>query len=239
MRRNLLWPSVFAGAGLVVLLGLGVWQLQRLEWKQGLIAAIEARATADPVPLAEALRQWRGTGESEYLRVRFQGRFLHAQERHLFAVAKYGPGWHVYTPVVTGEGAIVLVNRGFVPDPLKDPAGRSQGQIAGPHEMTGLVRAPGRQGLFTPENEPGNNVWHWRDLGAMTAGLETHEPGGAVAPFFVDLGQASVPGGWPKGGATRLTLSNRHLEYALTWFGLAATLIAVFAFFVRAERKRR
>lgn len=239
MSRKLLWPGIFAALGVAVLLGLGAWQLQRLEWKQGLIAAIEARATADPVPLAEALRRSRAAGESEYLRVRFQGRFLHDRERHLFAVAKQGPGWHVYTPVVTAQGPVVLVNRGFVPDPLKDPVRRAQGQLSGPHEMTGLVRAPGRQGLFTPENEPGNNVWHWRDLGAMAANLEAQAPGGVVAPFFVDLEPSSVPGGWPKGGVTRLTLSNRHLEYALTWFGLAAALVAVFAVFVRAERKRR
>ncbi len=102
--RGLLLFSAFSAASLALLIGLGVWQLQRLEWKQGLIAQIEARAHAEPVTLKEAVTRARAGEDVGYLRVRVEGRFDNGKERYLYAVSDGTLGWHVITPLKTPEG---------------------------------------------------------------------------------------------------------------------------------------
>ena len=228
-ETRLLWPGVMTLVGLAVLIGLGTWQLERRTWKEGLISAIEARTKAEPVGLAEALARLGASGDVEYTRVKARGKFLHDKEQYFYAPdAELGPGYHVYTPFeLAGETSVVFINRGFVPETLKDPAKRMPGQIDGETEVTGLLRMPGTKGTFTPDNEPQHNLWYWRDLdGLIRAAFGDSRP--AAVPFFLEA-EAPAPGGWPKGGATLVELPNRHLEYAITWFGLAAALIAVFA----------
>ena len=237
-QAELFWPSVLAIAGLAVLIGLGNWQMSRKAWKEGLIAQIGARAHAPPVSLSEALRQWRDRGEVEYLHVRLNGRFLHARERRVFAVdERLGPGFYIYTPLLTPEEQLVLVNRGFVPTPLKDPSARSAGQVDGQVTLTGLARRPTPQGAFTPASEPARNLFYWPDYPTMLASVPEAGRGDLSAvPFFLDAdAEPANTGGFPQGGVTRLSLPNRHLEYALTWYGLALTLIGVFAAFARAR----
>jgi surfeit locus 1 family protein len=208
--------------------------MSRKAWKEGLLAQIAARVQAQPISLSEALRRWRDTGDVEYLHVRLSGHFLHARERHVFALDdRLGPGFHVYTPLETSDKQLVLVNRGFVPASLKEASVRSAGQVAGEVSLTGLVRRPTPQTAFVPASEPERNMFYWPDYATMLgSGSEAGKGGPSPVPFFVDA-EASPenPGGFPKGGVTRLALSNRHLEYALTWYGLALTLIGVFAAF--------
>lgn len=218
--------------GLIVLVGLGVWQLQRLAWKEGIIARIESRTERRPVSLERAIEFADQLRNPSYIPVRAEGRFHHARERYLYAISLDGePGWHVITPLETVDGHVVLVDRGFVPEKLRDPATRQEGQIQQVTAVTGLIRTPERPNLFTPDNDPGTNQWFTRDLGAMTRSMF---PGGTVqvAPFFLEASETDVPGGWPKGGQTRLTLTNNHLQYALTWFGLALCLVAVYGVYV-------
>jgi surfeit locus 1 family protein len=235
LRRleELMWPTAFAAVGLAVLIGLGTWQLERRAWKLDLIAKIEARARAEPVPLAAAIAAWRRTGDIEYTRVRAKGRFRHDRESYVYMPGKEGPGYHVYTPLETADRQLLLVNRGFVPEALKSPDRRSPGQVAGEVEVVGLARGPGEKGWFTPESDVAHNLYFWPDhagmLAAVLAGAK-ERPG--LVPFLVDAAaEPGNPGGWPRGGTTRLELPNRHFEYALTWFGLAATLCGVFLVF--------
>jgi surfeit locus 1 family protein len=237
-QAGLVWPGVLALAGLAVLIGLGTWQMSRKAWKEGLLAQIAARVKVEPMPLSEALRQWHDTGNVEYLHVRMAGRFLHERERHVFAVDdRLGPGFYVYTPLVTPERQLVLVNRGFVPAPLEDATRRSAGQVAGEVALAGLARRSTPRGSFVPASEPARNMFYWPDYSGMLAsageaGREELTP----VPFFVDAdAEPANPGGFPRGGVTRLVLPNRHLEYALTWYGLALTLIGVFAAFARGR----
>ncbi len=230
--RPLLWPTLATLLGLTVLFGLGTWQLKRLAAKEATIARIASRAQAVPLDLAEALRIWRETSDIDYHRLRIEGRFLHNRERHYVWAAGREVGWRVITPLKTDSGAVVMVDRGFVPNALKEPAARHAGRIEGMVEIVGLARAPGIKGLFTPDNEPARNMWYWRDLETMAKGAASEGP---PAPFFVEAVRADVPGGWPRAGATRLELSNRHLEYALTWYGLAIALLTVFVFFARSR----
>ena len=237
-QAGLLWPSALAVAGLAVLIGLGNWQMSRKAWKEGLIAQIEARVHAPPITLSEALQRWHDTSDVEYLHVRLHGRFLHARERHVFALdERLGPGFHVYTPLQTPEGQLVLVNRGFLPTALKDPSARSAGQVDGPVTLAGLARRPSPRGAFTPASEPQRNLFYWPDYPGMLASVpEAGREDLSAVPFFLEAdAEPANAGGFPRGGVTRLSLPNRHLEYALTWYGLALTLIVVFAAFARTR----
>ena len=234
---RLIWPTVAMLAALAVLLGLGTWQLQRKAWKEGLLADIAARATAEPITLEAAMRRRLGGEDFEYARVRVAGRWHHDKERFYYAPGPEGPGFHVYTPLETAGGPIVFVNRGFVPERLRDQAARRDGLAGGEVAIVGLLRAPGERGWFTPDNDPARNLWFWRDLAGMALSALGADAS-RVAPFFLDA-EAGRSSTWPQGGATRLTLPNRHLEYALTWYGLALALIGVYSAFAIGRLRRR
>jgi surfeit locus 1 family protein len=228
---GLVWPTAFTIAGLAVLIGLGTWQVERKRWKEGLLAKIAARVNAPPVRL-DGDRQTRvETDDPEYLHVGLKGRFHHDKERYLYAPAASGLGWHVYTPLEYAPGRFVWVNRGLVPDARKDPTTRREGQVTGETEVTGLARKPVALGQFTPKNDVAHNLWYWPDIAALTASAFSGA-GAQTLPFTLDAdAKPAPPGGLPAGGVTRLDLPNRHLEYALTWYGLALTLIGVYVAF--------
>ena len=230
-QAELIWPTLAAVAGLAVLVGLGTWQLERKHWKEGLLAKISARVDANPIPLARAEERTRNGGDLEYLHVSATGRFHHDKERYLYAPAPSGLAWHVYTPFEIASGRIVWINRGSVPDASKPPATRPAGQPSGESEVRGLIRLPPTKTIFTPQNDVAHNLWYWPDVPAMTA--SAFASGSITAlPFVVEAdAQPLPPGGLPKGGVTRIALSNRHLEYAVTWFGIALTLIGVYLAF--------
>lgn len=235
-RRSLVQFTALMLAALAVLLGLGFWQLQRLQWKQGLIAQIEARTKGSPITLEAAESLAREGRDPNYYRVSVEGRFHHSKERYLYAVSDGRVGWHVITPLETADGEMVLVDRGFVPDELKDPSSRPLGQVENVVTVTGIVRIPERPGLFTPDNEPAANRWFWRDLHAMARSMFQQRLI-EVAPFFLEAEASPVPGGWPEGGQTRLDIPNNHLQYAITWFLLAAALLVVYGLYVLSLRR--
>jgi surfeit locus 1 family protein len=230
-RAGLIWPTLAALAGLSVLVGLGTWQLERKRWKEDLLAKIAARTVADPVPLDRAVKIAASGGDVAYTHVSATGRFHHDKERYLYAPTPGGLGWHVYTPLETAPGRIVWVNRGFVPEAGKMPYKRAAGQVSGELEVKGTLRTPAGKALFTPRNDVAGNVWYWPDVSAMTA--SAFAPGAVTAlPFVVEAdAQPAPPGGLPKGGVTRISLPNRHLEYALTWYGIGLALIGVYLTF--------
>lgn len=236
MSKGLLGFTALMFAALAVLGGLGFWQLERLQWKQGLIAKIEARTKAPPIGLMDAVAMAEQGRDPSYYRVRASGRFDHDNERYLFAVSEGRGGWHVITPLKTVDGETVLIDRGFVPDELSDPAVRPEGNVEGYVTLTGIVRMPETPGRFTPDNEPEANRWFWRDLGAMAQSMFR---GQAVklAPFFLEAERSEVPGGWPEGGQTRLDIPNNHLQYAITWFLLAACLLVIYGAYVWKARQ--
>ena len=202
-QKGLVGLTALMLAGLALLIGLGVWQLKRLEWKQGLIDQIEARTKGPLITLEDAVALAGEGRDPSYYRVRVDGRFHHAKERYLYAMSEGRVGWHVITPLETEDGDVVLVDRGFVPDELKDPSARALGQVENVVTVTGIARSPETQTLFTPDNEPKVNRWFWRDLGGMARSMF---PAGTidVAPFFLEADKSKVPGFWPEGGQTRL-----------------------------------
>jgi surfeit locus 1 family protein len=239
--RALVLPAVIALAGVIVLAGLGVWQLQRLQWKEALIARVESRIHSAPVP-APGPDAWRpfDIERFDYQPVEATGLFLHDKEIHVFAAIADpkgpvgGVGYRVMTPLQTEDGWYLIVNRGFVPEDHKDPASRSEGQLPAEVTVTGLVRRAEPAGAFTPGKDVARNIWFNRDPAEMAVAMGL--PPDRVAPYTVDaVFDPSLPGGLPQGGETIVNFPNSHLSYALTWFGLAAALLAVFALWARGR----
>jgi len=225
---TLLIPAVLAFA---VLIGLGTWQIQRKAWKEGLIAALNAQLAAPPVALPASSAWGRLDRQAEeYRRVTFRATFDNADEALVFAAPSTfrpdvdGPGYWVFTPARLADGGIVEVNRGFVPDGRQDPNTRRQGQITGPVDIVGSLRWPGSRHWFTPADEPAKNLWFTADPQAIAAAKGL----GAAAPFYVEQESPVPPGGLPKPGKLMVTLPDNHLQYALTWYGLALVLVIWF-----------
>lgn len=176
---------------------------------------VEERLSAPPAPMLR-WSEW-STGKA-YTRVSVTGVFLHDRETPVLAVTEAGPGWWIMTPLRTDAG-VVLVNRGFVPTGLRAPSTRPSGQVPGPVQITGLLRATEPQGAFLRSNAPTAGRWYSRDVQALA---RARGIAGPVAPFFIDADATPNPGGYPVGGMTVVRFRNDHLVYALTWFALAA-----------------
>ncbi|KTF67252.1 SURF1 family protein [Sphingomonas sp. HT-1] len=215
-RRSLLAIALLPLIAL--LLGLGIWQIERRAWKLALIERVERGLAAAPVP-APGPADWPGIGtDATYRRVRVSGQYLSCRTHLSQAVTELGPGKWVMTPLRSDRGFVVFVNRGFLPEGKHlPPCGQDlQSVIA----VTGLLRLNEPGGGFLRKNDPAASRWYSRDVQAMGAGLKP------LAPYFIDADRAGP--GWPRGGMTIVRFSNSHLVYALTWFSLAA-LTAWFA----------
>jgi len=232
--RGLVLPGVLSLAALAVLIGLGNWQMQRLAWKESLIASIAERVSQAPQPLPEP-GAWTklDISQIEYRPFFVSGRFRHENEVQVYTVLSepkgsfFGAGYWILTPLELDSGAVVIVNRGFVPQELKTPASRSEVQVSGRVPVTGLLRAPEQANFFTPENDIARGAWYRREPDAIARAFGLKN----VAPFMLDATGEYRPGMLPQPNETKLTFVNNHLGYALTWYGLAATLVGVFSAF--------
>lgn len=214
------------GLAFLTFVGLGAWQIERLQWKQDLIARVDARIHADPIAPPEA-----ATMEDEYRRIRLTGTYLAEADTLTQAVTKLGPGFWVMTPMKVDDGRTILVNRGFIPQDLKDQA--AYAAPAGEVVVTGLLRLSEPKGGFLRDNDPAGGRWFSRDVAeiARARGLAS------VAPFFIDAEASGSAGQYPAGGLTVVAFPNHHLQYALTWFAMAAlTILGAIVVMRRSER---
>jgi surfeit locus 1 family protein len=232
-RRGLVLMLVLGTIAFALLIALGSWQVQRLYWKEELVAQIAERTQSQPLPLSEMEVKYRATGDVDYWPVRLSGTFMHEGERHFFATWEGQSGFYVYTPLKLDDGRFALVNRGFVPYDFKDAARRPVGQVSGPVSVVGLARNPldGKPGSLVPDNDPAKNIFYWKDRDVM-AGTASLPAGAVVVPFFIDADKTPNPGGLPLGGVTMVDMPNNHLQYAVTWYGLAAALVGVMGFWL-------
>lgn len=227
-RRGVLEPTIFAIVGLAILIGLGVWQLDRKVWKENLIAALTARLDRAPADLPPR-EAWASLTQQrdEFKRVGFPAEILPGQQALVYSAGSAlrsdvkGPGYWVFAPARLAGGSSVIVNRGFVPLDRKDAA---KSVPAGSIDIVGIMRWPETRGLFTPADDPKNNVWYLRDIAAMAAAKHWVN----VAPFYIDQESPVPPGGLPKPGKMVVNLPDNHLQYAITWFGLALVLAGVY-----------
>lgn len=238
-ERRVWFAAPLVLLALAILLGLGTWQVKRLYWKEALLADIEERRNAAPATVAEIEAIAKSGGDIEYRRVSLSGTFDHARERHFFATHQGRTGYYIYTPLTLADGRVLFVNRGFVPFEMKDPAKRSEGQVTGEVTITGLARAPlvAKPSSLLPDNDIAKNIFYWKDLAAMASSADI--PPDRLVKLFVDADAAPNPGGWPQGGVTLIDLPNNHLQYAITWYGLAAALVIVAGFAYFRNHKAR
>ena len=236
------WPFILViGVLIAVCLGLGTWQMQRLGEKEAQIARIAERATLAPVDLP-AIGEW-GVFDLEawdYRHTIVNGKYRDDQTVLVFTSltepqgAESGPGYWVMTPLVTDAGGVVWVNRGFVPERLKTVFADGGPPEIGAANVTGILRRPEAANMFTPGIERNDRIDWIRDP-ARLAGIS--DP--ALAPVlgaYLDR-EATPGGGLPQGGETKFDLPNRHFEYALTWYGLAAVAAGMLGFWLFARRK--
>jgi surfeit locus 1 family protein len=225
----------------IVLIGLGTWQVQRKAWKETLIAALTERTNAAPIALPVA-RNWTSLdpAQDEYRRVKFIAQFDNAAEALVFGSSSAfrpdvgGSGYWIFTPARLADGSTVIINRGFVPENKKDPDSRAAGQIAGPVEIVGSLRWPDARHWFTPGDDAAHNLFFLRDPAAIAAAKNLSN----VAPFFVEQESPVPPGGLPQPGKLVVALPDNHLQYAVTWYGLAVALVGVFIVWSRTSRRR-
>jgi surfeit locus 1 family protein len=229
---GLLLPALLA---FCILIGLGVWQIERKAWKENLIAMLSDRLAAPPEALPPA-KAWPdlSAADDEYRRVEFHATLDNAREALVFASATAfrpdvsGPGYWVFAPARLADGGVIMVNRGFVPDSRGDPKSRPAGQLSGPVDIVGAMRWPDTRHWFTPNDDPAHNLWFARDPVAIAAAKNI----GPVAPFYVEQEAPLPPGGLPQPGKLIVSLPDNHLQYAITWFGLAAVLAGVYISYV-------
>ncbi|MGG5820035.1 SURF1 family protein [Falsiroseomonas sp. HW251] len=210
------------------LTALATWQVHRRAWKLDLIARVEARVHADPVP-APVPERWAAltAAGDEYRRVTVTGAWTADRPTLVQAATELGGGYWVMQPFARDDGTTVLVNRGFVPAGRREAA--SSALNSGRVTVTGLLRMSEPGGGFLRLNDPAADRWYSRDVAAIAASLGLR----GAAPYFIDA-QAGPGGALPVGGLTVISFPNNHLIYAFTW-GALALMTAAGAIFVNLD----
>jgi surfeit locus 1 family protein len=223
------FPVGLTLAALILFVGfcaLGVWQVERLAWKRDLISRVDARIHAAP-----ATAPLDATKADEYRRVTATGTFLHDKAALVQAATVRGAGYWVLTPLRQANGAIILINRGFVPPEAKTGYDRPLGRV----RITGLLRLTEPGGGFLRSNDPSADRWYSRDVAAITAARNISP----VADYFIDAQAGPSPDTLPIGGLTVISFPNSHLQYAITWFVLAAMVVGAYIVMMRQSGKDR
>ncbi|MFH1341261.1 MAG: SURF1 family protein [Pseudomonadota bacterium] len=247
-RRGVAGFGIFSLAMVALCIGLGVWQLQRRAEKHALIAALTERLAAAPGALPQA-SQWSALtpGRDEFRRVRFVATWQPRPDAMVYSAGSAvrddvtGPGTWAFMPAMLPSGEIVVINAGFVQNTMQDRAQQDRAVtrlVTGePMTLTGYLRFPESAGTLTPPENMAKRLWFSRDHLAMARTLGWGEGGKPVAPFYIDL-EAPVPAsGIPKPGPLTVHLKDNHMQYVITWFGLAGAVAIAFAVWWRAQRR--
>ncbi|WP_299981762.1 SURF1 family protein [uncultured Ruegeria sp.] len=212
--RRILFPLIFGLVGLGVLVSLGVWQMQRLAWKNDILAEIETRIAADPVNLPATMSE----KNDKYLPVTLTGELEPGEIHVLVSVKQVGAGYRIIQSF-NAENRTILVDRGFVPTSAKQAE-----RLTGPMEITGNLHWPDEIDSYTPEHDIDKNIWFARDVPSLAAVLGT-EPVLVIARSKTDPEITPLP-------VDTAGIPNDHLQYAITWFGLALVWAAMTGYFL-------
>lgn len=227
--RPLLGFTLLCTPIFLLLVGLGIWQLQRLQWKLALITEINRNMAAAPITLDAALALG---GRAQYRPVALTGHFENSREVYVFTTGPKGePVYHILTPFMLADGRVMVIDRGLIPTTLRDPASRPGSELQGTVNLVGIWRIPDKPGPFTPHPDLKQRVWFARDLSGIAQVEQLKLAASAI------LEAKASPGGeiWPRGGQTRVDIPNDHLQYALTWFLLAGALVVIYFVYHRAQ----
>lgn len=221
MTRRMILPLLFGLAGTAVLIALGMWQLQRLAWKEGVLSRIEARLHDAPVALPENP----DPEADKYLPVTVSGRFTGPEIDVLASRKQVGAGYRVIAAFKTEPGRLILVDRGFLPVDHRDARRETTAAT-----VTGALHWPDETDSYTPPPDRKTGIWFARDVPALAAALGTEpvlvvassDTGDGIEPLPVDT--AGIP--------------NDHLQYAITWFSLAVVWLGMTVLLLWRIRRR-
>ncbi len=236
LARALAWQAVSAALTFALLLGLGFWQLRRLEWKEALIARIETRARTEPAALPKR-SEWAGLRDEDYdyRHVTAEGLFDLAKSALVFSQAPAGasgqePGFFVLTPLRLAQDGVLLVNRGFVAQ-SKAASGAWRKEPVGRVTITGWLRPPQKRNAFTPADDPDKGLWYTADPVKIAGALGLAD----AAPFMLRQESIAEGDGLFRDAPDVADIANNHLSYAVTWFGLAAALAIICVFYAKSR----
>ena len=237
-RGSLVVFGVFTLAAFVTFIALGTWQLERKAWKEALIVTLDERLAARPSALPTRER-WASLDPAadEFRRVSLRAEFLPVREGRVYTGGSglrddiKGPGYFAFAPARVADGGMVVVNRGYVGNPHPAASLRPIALPEGTVEIVGVLRWPEAPGAFVTAHSEREDLWFVRDQLAMA----TAYGWGVVAPFYIDQEAPMPAGGVPRPGPLKANLRNEHLQYALTWYGLAAVLAIAFAMWLRSR----
>ncbi len=247
-RRGVAGFSIVALVMVTLCVGLGVWQLQRRAEKHALIAALTERLAVAPGALPQA-SQWSALtpARDEFRRVRFVATYQPHPDAMVYSAGSAvrddvtGPGTWAFMPATLPTGEIVVINTGFVQNTMQDRAQQDRAVTRlitkEPVTLTGYLRFPESAGSLTPPENMAKRLWFNRDHPAMARTLGWDEGGKTVAPFYVDLEAPAPASGIPKPGALTVRLKDNHMQYVITWFGLAGAVVIAFGVWWRAQRR--
>jgi cytochrome oxidase assembly protein ShyY1 len=236
--------TVIALVMIAVLVSLGVWQLKRRTEKHVLIAALTERLAEPPVPLPPPSEWSRLTpAKDEFRRVQVSAILQPRPDAMIYTSGSSvrsdvsGPGTWAFVPARLLSGENVVINMGFVPNTMQNRAQQDRAVtplLSGqPVLLTGYLRFPETAGLLSAHEDTGKRLWFVRDIAGMAQALGWD----VIAPFYVDLETPVPPSGVPKPGPLDVHLKDDHLQYAITWFGLALAVLGTFGFWVAGRRR--
>jgi surfeit locus 1 family protein len=246
--RSLAGFSIFTSVMLLAFIGLGLWQLQRRVEKHALIAALDQRLAEPPGALPPP-SQWGAlaAASDEFRRVQFQATYIAAPDVMVYSSGSAvredvsGPGTWAFLPARLPDGAVVVINTGFVQNTMQDRAQQDRAVkpllTNAPVTLTGYLRFAEKAGVLTPQQNLAKRLWFTRDHLAMADALGWAGENGTVAPFYIDLESPAPANGIPKPGALEVHLKDDHMQYAITWFSLAGAVVIAFAVWWRAQRR--
>lgn len=220
-------PTIFTILGLITLLSLSFWQFQRLNWKQGIINEIKQQSELAPI----SLENNQILPQMLYRKVKLKGEFDHSKEIHMYGGSrqfKGEPGYYIITPIKLSDGSDVLVNRGWVPERLKDAGKRPATLVSGEVEITGNIMPSEQKTLYIHDNQPKRNLWFYINLDEIRDHL-----GLSINDFYVLVNDN--PNILPRGRDLEPNLRNNHLGYALTWLFSAIALLVIYIQYTRSN----
>ena len=213
-------PIIATILGLAILLSLSGWQLKRLTWKKNLIETRIDRYEKN----SKELNEFKDLSKSEFYKVNVVGSFLNNKEMFMPALSKNGNnGFHILVPIKLLDGKTIIYDTGWVPTHKKEQATRTENLDDNISIKESVIRLPGRKGKYQPDNELENNFWFFVDTEEMSKYLNLN----VEKEFYLEAANDG-PAGYPLGGQTRIYIRNNHLQYAITWFLIACTLLGVF-----------
>jgi len=242
LRGGFAVPIAFAALAVTLFLALGTWQIERRGEKLALIAMLDRRLSAAPVALP-ARNMWPQLDQAhdEYRRVKFSVGFVPGAQALVYAGPSPfpsdmpGAGYWVFALTRRTNGDLLVINRGYVPEQQKDTKWRGANDGTAKVDMIGVMRWPQARSFFAPDDDPARNLWFVRDHLAMARAKDW----GEVAPFYIELEAPQPPEGLPRPPPVRPNLRNAHLQYAITWYGLAVVMMVMLLFWMRSQRQGR